>query len=70
MERILTLKNNYGETSLMKASERGSLDIVKYLIEHGADVNIKNNEGETALNLAERWELNEIIKALKETGAI
>ena len=30
-------------------------EIVKYLIEHGADVNIKNDNGKTALNWAEPY---------------
>ena len=33
----------------MFASEYGQLDIVKYLVENGADINIKDDDGESAL---------------------
>ena len=34
-----------GETSLMHASFQGHTDIVKILLENGADVNIQANNG-------------------------
>ena len=34
----------------IKASQKGHLEIVKYLIEKGADINKENNNGETALH--------------------
>ncbi len=42
-------KNKNGWTSLMIASYYGYTDLVKTLIEDGADVNEKNNDGVTAL---------------------
>ena len=35
-----------GETSLMHASFQGHTDIVKILLENGADVNLQNKYGE------------------------
>ena len=37
------------ETALFNAVRYSSLDIVKFLINNGADINAKNTEGETAL---------------------
>ena len=34
-----------GETSLMLAAWRGNTDVVKLLLEHGADINAKNKYG-------------------------
>ena len=34
-----------GRTSLIKAAENGNMDIVKLLLEHGADINAKNKWG-------------------------
>jgi ankyrin repeat protein len=36
----------------MDASDHANLDIVRHLIEKGADINVKDNEGRTALDLA------------------
>jgi len=36
----------------MRASESHNADVVKLLIEVGADVNLRNDEGETALKMA------------------
>ncbi|WPX40435.1 ankyrin repeat domain-containing protein [Akkermansia sp. N21116] len=38
-----------GETPLMSAANNGNADIVKLLLDNGANVNIKGNNGETAL---------------------
>jgi len=45
-------------------------DMVKLLIEAGADVNIKNRYYQTALSNAEQIQNKDIIKLLKEAGAI
>ncbi len=41
--------DNHGITSLMYAGEVGSVDAMRMLIEHGADVNAQNDFGSTAL---------------------
>jgi len=43
---------NEGTTALAAAVIGGFFNIVKYLVEHGADVNIANLRGETPLHLA------------------
>ena len=45
----INAKDKYCETALMIASSEGNLEIVKLLVENGADVNIKSDIGNTAL---------------------
>ena len=65
----INAKNKDGETALMLASSEGHLEIVKLLIEKGADVNVKNEDGKTALTLASRYGHLEVVKYLVENGA-
>ena len=44
-------------------------DIVKFLVENGANVNAKAANGNTPLSLAEEEEDQEIIELLKQLGA-
>lgn len=49
----------------MCASEKGYLNIVKYLVEHGVNVDAKNNVGKTAYDDAKpnvKLYLEEVIK--------
>ena len=46
-----------------------SLDQVKDLVEHGADVNAKDKEGDTPLHLAANWGRKEVVEYLVEQGA-
>ena len=64
-------QDNIGETALMKAITNGDLEIVKSLIEKGADVNIKAKyaTGYTALMLASLEPDIKIIKLLIKKGA-
>lgn len=52
----LEAKTRIGETSLMKACQKGdgNLDVVRALINHGADVLSRDNRGKTALDVAQR----------------
>jgi len=51
---VKKIKDNEGFTALMGASKNGKLEVVKYLIDKGADINIKDNYGDTALDFASR----------------
>ena len=55
-------------TALIFASKFGYNEIVKILIENGADVNFRNNEGKTALDLAD-FEDEEMKEVLRKAGA-
>lgn len=44
--------NNKSVTPLMIATQRGATDIVKFLLEHGADTNLLNAQGESAVDIA------------------
>lgn len=62
----------YGEgivTPLIKASTSGSVDVVKILLNAGADVNLENMQGNTALHSAARFGHADIVSVLIESGA-
>lgn len=68
------LKNEEGQTLLMKAAAVGNLDLVKILIKAGAEVNATDPQGWTALMKAlYNHEMNrgfpEVVHALIEAGA-
>ena len=52
-----------GYTALMESAFYGHLEITRYLIEHGADVEYKNNRDTTALHRA-------AIRGHAETGQV
>ena len=61
---------NNGHTALIWASKRGHLNIVKLLLEAGADVNELTNIGMTALMWAKIFGHKEIEILLTDAGAI
>lgn len=58
-----------GKTTLMIASDRGYLDIVKTLLAKGAEVNAKSDDAKTALMAAAYNGHAEVIKVLLNAGA-
>jgi uncharacterized protein len=58
-----------GDTLLHLAAESGNPDLVRWLIEHGADPNTTNNAGATALDLAAGKRDLEVVRCLVEHGA-
>lgn len=58
-----------GDTALMKAACNGKKNVVKFLIENGADVNMKNYIGFTAIHWAFDSEDLSIIELLVNAGA-
>jgi len=65
----LIRKNASGWTALHYATVNGDIDLVKYLIKHGANVNKASAEGSTPLFLAKMGDYDEIVKFLKNAGA-
>jgi len=60
---------NEGTTALAAAVIGGNSNIVKYLVEHGADVNLANLCGETPLHLAVLSDNADIISFLLSEGS-
>ncbi|MBU4447503.1 MAG: ankyrin repeat domain-containing protein, partial [Proteobacteria bacterium] len=58
-----------GWTALLYATENHDTNIVKALLEKGANPNIEDNNGRTALINASRFGLRDIVKVLIEKGA-
>ena len=57
-----------GYTALHAAALNGHFDIVKLLVEHGAQPTAKIDSGETPLDLARQVDQIEIVAFLEETG--
>jgi ankyrin repeat protein len=49
----------------MYAAARGYLDVVKLLLEKGADSSLKNNDDETALDLARKQNQQAVVQLLE-----
>ena len=60
---------SHGQTALMWAAWEGHTQVVRGLIEHGADVHARTTTGYTALLLAAREGYTETTQALLEAGA-
>lgn len=60
--------NRISDTPLHIAVREKHVEIVKFLIEKGAKLNIKNSRGKTPLDIAERIGLKEIITILKDAN--
>jgi hypothetical protein len=63
-------KPEYGKTALILAAEAENFDIVKMLVEYGADVNIRAEDGSTAASIAYDRGRIEIYNYLKANGAV
>ena len=46
------MKDQDGNTALMKASKNGRIQVVELLLRKGAQINFKNKDGKSALDLA------------------
>lgn len=57
-----------GFSALHIASREGRLDIIKYLIAKGADVNAKAMDGSTPVDLAVKYHQKEVIEILKNNS--
>jgi hypothetical protein len=63
-------KSPYGATGLFFAADRGNVEIVKILLDHGANVNVKDTfYGATALSWATEKDRWDVIKLLLGKGA-
>ncbi len=69
LEAYIYLQNEKGVTALMVASINGHKEIVKFLVDNGANVNLQNNEGWTALTAASELGHKEIVQLLVDHRA-
>ncbi|MDZ7693969.1 MAG: ankyrin repeat domain-containing protein [Balneolaceae bacterium] len=58
-----------GPTALMFASYNGHLDVIRYLVDNGAQLDRKNKEGRTALMFAASGPFPDVVQYLLEQGA-
>nr|MCU0364255.1 ankyrin repeat domain-containing protein [Ignavibacteriaceae bacterium] len=65
----LTKKSAMGWTALHYAVINGDVELVKYLIKNGANVNKATGEGSTPLYLAKLGNHEDVIGVLKKAGA-
>lgn len=65
----LDKRDALGNTPLFYASQKGARDIVKLLVENGADVNLANNHSSTPLHIVSQSGNKEIVAVLLENGA-
>jgi len=65
----LTKKSAAGWTALHYAAVNGDIELVKYLIRYGANVNKSTGEGSTPLFLAKLGNHEEVVQLLKKAGA-
>ena len=65
----INARNEHGMTALMRAAYHGHVEMVRVLLEHGADPNITRNDNFTALSLAAFFGHAEIVDTLMAHGA-
>ena len=65
----INARNEHGMTALMRAANHGRVEMVRALLEHGADPNLMRNDNFTALSLAAFFGHTEIVEMLIGYGA-
>ena len=65
----MDFQNIKGETPLIVASREGHVDVVSFLVEHGADLNLQCKAGDTALMTACLFNKRDVVIFLVEHGA-
>ncbi|KAH9035775.1 hypothetical protein EDB85DRAFT_2212481 [Lactarius pseudohatsudake] len=63
------VRDRVNDTALQWASQRGHCDVVKCLLNHGADVNLRDDFQNTPLALAARCWHMDVVRVLLEHGA-
>ena len=59
-------RDKRGKTYLMLAAANGYVDIVRILLEHGADIGLKASDGQTAVNFARVNKHYDVIRLLEQ----
>jgi Ca2+-binding EF-hand superfamily protein len=68
-QAVLTTDPQNGNRLLHIASQNGHFDLVKQIVELGADINFQNQKGQTALHMSVAYDLYSITKFLLDKGA-
>lgn len=63
----VNLQDERGFTALMTAAETGSPEVVKLLLEHGADATMTNCDGKTAMSIAQSFTHSDVVRILQST---
>ena len=66
---VMSTKEEDGYTAVLVAVELDSADVMKVLIDAGADIETKNNEGRSPLSVASAFGKLEVVKVLIRAGA-
>ena len=66
---LLATKDNSGKTALHIAAENGKIDVIRFLLENGAEVNAKDRSGATPLYTPIKYGHTDIVKLLIKEGA-
>jgi len=62
----VNVQNKVGDTPLHKAAWKGSLAVVKYLVEKNSDLKIKNSQGQTAKQLAKDAQIASLLEPVTQ----
>ena len=62
------MPENNGITPLMDAASGGSLELVKLLLEHGADPSLRDNFGDSAEVYARKQGFPKVVELLRQVG--
>ena len=66
----IDVQDDKGYTPLMYAIMNHNFDIVEFLVDHGADINLCNFKGQSPLKIAYKYDDEKIASYLLEKGAI
>jgi ankyrin repeat protein len=59
-------KDWFSTTALMYAANLGEINIIRYLLKNGADINAHDNQGNTVLSAAKEGNHPEVIKLIED----
>ncbi|CAG8538725.1 962_t:CDS:2 [Paraglomus occultum] len=62
------MANKKGQTALILACKEGHIEIIKFLLGNGANINQTDHDGNTALHYAAAWDRFQVVKFLIESG--
>lgn len=66
IKEFVNKKNDNGDTAIAYAAYRGNIEIIKALVEYGADINVLTNTGQGVLHIAAQGDQPESIIFFKE----